>query len=210
MQPRSVRLNQDLRDDFVNTVINEIMSEDKEPTIIKFQKANAQAAYAATYGVIQEQMKALPSWAIIKANCFYISLGDHRPLAFILDKGVNLFYNEHQEDYSTYQMSPDAGTAVPNLDSDHPITQAYTAQVQAIEDWSTKKRALRTQLKELTDSCNTTGQLFKTWPKAMDFAHVFPQPETKERTKWEAKMDAAELDLGVELSQVEVTPMKEN
>jgi len=210
MQPRSIRLNQDLRDDFVNTVINEIMAKDKEPTIPKFQAAFALAAYNATYGLIHDEMKALPSWATTKATCFFVNLGDVTTLAFILPNGVSLFFNELIEDYSEYQMRPESGSLFPSLEREHPITQNYVAQVQAISDWKTKKRALRTQLQELTAGCNTTGQLFKTWPKAMDFAHVFPQPEVKERTKWEPVMDAAELDLGVELSQVEVKPMQEN
>ena len=211
MQPRSIRLNQDLRDEFIRTVIAEIMPDEKEPTIQKFQETYAQQAYDATYGLIASTMAQLPAWAIINAKGFFVKLGENDPLLFVISSGVDVFHDEgHNNYHSHYRYSPDHGSTVPELDDDHPITQTYEAQEHARIDWGVKRRELQNQLRELTNTCNTTGQLFKTWPKAMEFAHVFPQPEVKERKQWEPSMDAAELDLGVELSQVEIAPIKEN
>ena len=209
MQPRSVRLNQELREDFINTVVNEIMPDEKEPTIEKFQDAYAQSVYDATYGLVLPTMQQLPDWAIVECRSFFVQLGEKPPLLFQLPDDGKFFYNQ-QQGYSSYGNQPNKGSVYPSLECNHPIAQAFEAQKQALADWKTKRQALKQQLQELTTNCNTSGQLFKTWPKAMEFAYVFPQPEVKERAVWTPSMDAAELDLGIELSQVEVAPIKEN
>jgi len=210
MQPRSIRLNQDLRDEFVRTVIEEIMPDKNEPTIQKFQERYAQAVYDATYGEIADTMSQLPDWAVKETTCIFAKLeGATNEIGFIFQTPVKAFYKNNYTDYSRY-MSHDSSSPLPVLASDHPVTQAYIAQNQAQTDWGVKRRQLEAQLSELTSTCNTSGQLFKTWPKAMEFAHIFPQPEVKERTEWKPAMDADELDLGIELSQVEVTAIQEN
>ena len=211
MQPRSIRLNQDLRDDFINTVVHEIMPPEKEPTIRRFQETYAQAAYDATYGPILDIINQLPAWAKQESKCFFVLFnGAGAGLAFVLPQSVTTLHKEPYDEYSNYHMSPNNGSPIPTLSDDHPIVEAYKNQKQALLDWKEKRNALHMQLRELTNSCNTTGQLFKTWPKAMEFAHIFPQPEPTTRTEWKPSMDAAELDLGVELSQVDVAPIEEN
>ena len=209
MQPRSVRLNQDLRAEFIRTVIDEVMPDDKKPSHESFARSNAQAAYDATYGEIKDIIDQLPAWAVKEGSTFYIELGEHGTQPFISNTPVRTFYKDNDDNFR-YYMNHNNDSPLPVLDDDHPLTQAFRANDQAIVDWETKARELRKQLHDLTDSCNTTGQLFKTWPKAIEFAYVFPQPEIKQRAQWEPQMDASELDLGVELAQVDVAPIEEN
>lgn len=210
MQSRSIRLNQSLRDDFVEAVLNEIMPTEKQPTMIKFQTRYAQEVYDAVYGPYKDVISQLPPWAQKSSTCFHAILGDSEALAFIMTTPVITFYENKATQYGHYGMHADHDAPIPRLKSSHRISLALKAQIQAITDWKVKKQHLTTQMNELASNCNTSGQLFKTWPKAMEFAHVFPEAEAKERKVWEPAMDADELDLGVELSQVDVMPIEEN
>jgi hypothetical protein len=217
MQPRSIRLNNDLRAGFIKHVIEQVMPERSRPTKTSFQKANAERLYEATYGKYKEVMEQLPAWMLKPANCFFVQLGNapddgYRPqniMEVISQVPVLTFYKNENLHYSEYH-NPDDHSPLPILDDEHELTKAFRKHQHAMNEWGVKQSNLKSQLRELTNSCNTTGQLYKTWPKAVEYADYFPQPQVQERTKWEPQMDSSELDIGLAISGIDVDPVNEN
>jgi hypothetical protein len=182
------------------------MPDSKQPKLEDFQKAYAVRAHEETYGKYKAELDALPPWMIKMSNCIYVILGTKREF-FLLPKAVKTLYQINTNSYDQY-VGFNAQVATPELDASHFITIAYEQKKQEIADWGIKKRELRNQLSNVVDACNTSGQLYKAWPKAKEYAHIFPQQQINRAQP--PDVTARELDIGIAISQTTIKGIDEN
>lgn len=203
MEPRSVRLTNDLRYKFINRVITTLMPVETCPNLQGFIKKHREQVYKETYGMYQESLKALPEWMTTKTSRFTIKLGSHKEL----DIDMGREFLGFPTDINYYGK---AEFGVPDIGSNHEVSKAYVQFQLDRQEWNTKRNTLEDKIRKIANSCNTTGQLYKVWPKAKEYSHIFPTPSTTTRSQWTPQYDGAELDLEIEMTKVTVNKVEEN
>ena len=200
MQTRSTRLNRENKAKFVQAVLNDRLDHSKRPTIEQFQARWNNKIYDLIYGDHLENMAKLPDWFFVTDKSMSVNmLGDRRSaVSFDLPKPVRHCRGEDRYHSHTCPTAP----------QDHAIVTDYKNVMQQQNDFDLKHRELRNQLMKLVDSCNTSAQLYKSWPEAEKFAECFPYrgPERFEK----AAVSKKEIEIGLLLASTIVTAPTED
>ena len=201
MTPRSTRLNGNNRDAFVSAVIEANLPQSKRPTDAQFKSRWDSKIYDIVYGPYIDIMKTLPKWFFAEMKSIRVRFQqgkkDLGTLYFDVPKAC-LVINPH----SGYSHGIRVITEAP-IPEDHQITTEFIAHRQAQADFETKRRELSKQTRDLVYSCNTSGQLYKAWPPAVNYAECFPYrgPNRHEGPT----VSGTEMDITLKVSKATIT-----
>ena len=200
MKPRSTRLNVNNRDNFIKAVVDATLPEAKKPRDDDFINRWRDKVYDIAYGEYLERMKTLPSWFFcesrdLRVQIYYNQGTNKTTLCFHLDKPV-LALNPH----SGY--GSDKITTSITIPKDHKMTQDFIQHRQNQQDYATKQQKLRSQLRDLAYSCNTSGQLYEAWPEAIKYADCFPYTAPERHPG--ATVSATEMRVSMAMSKANI------
>lgn len=215
---KSIRLNNRNRDNFVTIVLEEIMPKDDQPTQADFAKRWSDKMYDIIYtSEIVTAMRACPSWMVKITEHIFVNMipgaqgSGMTVLAFKCKPGAIAMIRE--EDGYSWSHYSDGNAGVPTIDADHAACKEFALLDQSSRDWARKKSELRTQLKTVTDDCNTSHQLYEAWPGALKYAKQcfeYMAPTTERKTGGTSSVTAQELEIGIMMSKASVGAISEN
>jgi hypothetical protein len=201
--PKSVRLNRELRRNFVAAVVADVVPDSTEPTEEAFAERWGPKMYDMIYTPeIQAAMKACPKWMFVSTDYIYVSMGKptgkrSSVLKFKCPIPGSLGIEEEKGDYGYSSHNADVG--LPWLNDDHDCVIEYRDVSRQRADWRQKKSSLTSQLEGIVKVCNTTHQLFAAWPGALAYAEkCFPYaPPAPSQKGGVSPISAEELNLGI-------------
>jgi len=208
--PKSVRLNQDLRNGFINAVLADVIPESTRPDSDAFVTKWQDQMYDLVYTPeVRAAMAACPSWMFKKTNYIFVSMGapSGRRAEILKFKCLvpgSLAIEEELNDHGYASHNSDVG--LPWLDKEHPAVIEYRDIERQSNDWKTKKHQLASQLNGIAAACNTSHQLFEAWPGALQYAEkCFPQKEAVEPKRGgKTEISAQELNIGIMMAKASV------
>ena len=212
---KSVRLNMGNRDNFIKTVLEDIMPEDSQPSQETFCEKWKNKLYDVIYPAeVVTAMQACPSWMFQKTNFIYIGFGkDQHGRQSILKFEVPANSLALEKENSNHYYSSHADSVgLPQIPDDHPAKLEFDNLNQQTRDWNTKRHSLQTQLHTMAYACNTSHQLYEVWPQALNYAEeCFPYTAPKEAVRGgDSIVTAAELNIGISLAKSSVNAIQEN
>lgn len=213
--PKSTRLNQENRERFVRTVVEDLIPLNTRPTTQKFGEKWGDKLYEDIYGPHKETMDLLPSWMFVEAKEFVVDIKLHAPT---LDgESVTFYLSEpkrmvNEESFYGWRNQDSRDYCIPQIPEDHDVIQAWEEHKQANKDWQSKHSELKRTLEQVSDACNTSHQLFRAWPKAVKYAEqCFPYVEPRESKRGgQTDISAEELDLTAKIAQTTVVASQQN
>ena len=184
MQPRSARLNKNNRIQFVQVVMKDKFGHVQQPTMQAFIDRWTPKIYDLVYGPYLEALKLTPPWAVEETKTLYVMPPN---------KTINIEFklSVKQVIFRTNKY--------PTWPEDHQIHQEYLQYCQNLDDYMTKTRAFERQIRQLVESCNTSAQLYATWPEALKYAACFPY--VPKETRPEPTVTQVEIDLSLLMAQ---------
>lgn len=210
--PKAVRLNQENRDKFIMTVVEDVLPVDKKPCENLFVDKWNTKIYDDIFGPLQEDMKALPNWMFVETNYIPVDMYAHtgKKKAYSQEGIINFPAPKgaiavERCEHSWENHNDDVGL-VP-IPEGHPAIDDYKQMLQEEVDWGIKRDQLQEQLRTMVYECNTSHQLFRAWPTALKYAEAcFPFVQPAEAKRGGAtSVSAEELDIGVKLAKTTVT-----
>ena len=210
--PASVRLNKDLRRRFVKTVMEDVIPDESRPRTEDFISEWNSQMYDIVFKPYLEHLNALPEWAVRQSDSFYLNMLAHEPKDSPWRHSTGRLRFQTPDGKPKVMSIEDTGyyssreNKVPQPPAGHDCIDAYKKLLQQQKDWDVKKQQLERQLETAVEGCNTSHQLFRVWPKAVQYSHVFPEPEKKEIQRGgNPDVSGAELDIGVSLTKATVS-----
>lgn len=212
--PPSVRLNKHLRAAFVRKVLEDVMPEEGKPKDEDFISEWNSQMYDIVFGPYLDTLEKMPSWGKQVKKDFRVNMlahetnksdwkGHNGTLTFTTPDGTDKVQTIQTSGYSYY--SSDSGKT-PQPPAGHECIDAYKRLLQQKKDWDVKRFNLERTLEKAVEGCNTSHQLFKVWPKAVQYADVFPAPEKKEAVRGgNPDVTGSELDIGVSIAKATVS-----
>jgi len=202
MEPRSIRLNNVNRNNFIDKVMEATMPNYKRPTQTDFLNSKRNTIYDIVYGEIKEKIEALPDWATVICEGVWVRLNKEDVLFPVpIDRKYRAF--ETGEHYRHDSYLP-----IRKFDAHEPLTMEYKAHIQKMYDWDTKRRQLKAELTKVVEACNTSSQLYAAWPKALEYAECFPYKGSTRAVP--VKVSSAALDITMKITDSEITLPEEN
>jgi hypothetical protein len=194
MQPRSTRLNQFNKDKFTRAVVDATLPDSTRPTENLFKEKWKKKVFDIVYGEYKETIAKMPDWMTEKSSNFRTHMpngrGGHSVMIFDTGTIQTLPKGASSGGYGTSVTAP--------IPENHKMAKDYAQLNQNMEDWNLKKRELLQMLRKLTDSCNTSGQLYAAWPEAVKYSDCFPYVGPNRHVR--ADVSSTEMDLGILMS----------
>lgn len=207
--PKSVRLNKENREKFVKAALGNIMPAEKEPTLANFTQTWGPIVYKAIYDPLEAHMDALPKWFFTEATEFHVDLFKYESktspwkdkdglIEFDLPSKERMIVEEN-----VYSWNRSTQECIAQIPEGHDVIQEYKDHCQASDDWHTQHKELKDTLVSVSDACNTSHQLFRAWPKAVQFAEeCFPYVEPAEAKRGgQTDISTEQLELTAKIAQ---------
>jgi hypothetical protein len=165
---KSLRLNKELRTNILNSFLDKYKSSNPEPEVGDLSKAQQVAAINAQKAIYGKYEGLLPDEFVVISNNIQVRLPN--------GSVQHWYFGSDEEGESIYLlMSKESKVKYVFTDND-PIYAEYrkvadaVKQQQAVYDeWVKGYKKFKSEVTQVLESVNTTGQLVEVWPESLPF-----------------------------------------
>jgi hypothetical protein len=165
---KSLRLNKELRTTILNSFLDKYKSSNPEPEVGDVSKAQQKAAINAQKAVYGKYEGLLPDEFVVKSNNIQVRLpngsiqhwyfgydeeGDSIYLLMSKESKVKYVFTDNDSIYAEYRK----------------VADTVKQQQTVYDEWEKGYQKFKSEVTQVLESVNTTGQLVEVWPESLPF-----------------------------------------
>lgn len=165
---KSLRLNKELRSNILNSFLEKYKASNPEPEVGDVSKAKQEAAIKAQKAAYGKYEGLIPEEFVVKSSNIHVQLPNGSVQHWYFgydDEGDNIYLLMSKESKVKYVFTDND----PIYAEYRKVADTVKQQQAVYDEWEKGYKKFKSEVTQVLESVNTTGQLVEVWPESLPF-----------------------------------------